>query len=57
MSSFLCSNKSDTGNYLWNWILFGFTVTLHFEMVVSAGKVADLQRVGMLSSLGEFSIS
>ena len=31
--------------------------TLHFEMVVSAGKVADLQRVGMLSSLGEFSIS
>ena len=25
-------------------------------MVVSAGKVADLQRVGMLSSLGEFSI-
>ena len=32
-------------------------VTLHFEKVVSAGKVADLQRVGMLSSLGEFSIS
>ena len=30
-------------------------VTLHFEMVVSAGKVADLQRVGMISSLGEFS--
>ena len=29
---------------------------LHFEMVVSAGKVADLQRVGTLSSLGEFSI-
>ena len=26
-------------------------------MVVSAGKVADLQRVDMLSSLGEFSIS
>ena len=32
-------------------------VTLHFEMVVSGSKVADLQRVGMLSSLGEFSIS
>ena len=32
-------------------------VTLHFEMVVSADKVADLQRVGMLSSLGEFSIT
>ena len=32
-------------------------VILHFEMVVSASKVADLQRVGMLSSLGEFSIS
>ena len=31
-------------------------VTLHFEMVVSAGKVADLQRVGILSSLEEFSI-
>ena len=30
-------------------------MTLHFEMVVSAGKVADLPRVGMLSSLGEFS--
>ena len=30
---------------------------LHFEMVVSAGKVADLQRVGMLSILGESSIS
>ena len=29
---------------------------LHFEMVVSAGKAADLQSVGMLSSLGEFSI-
>ena len=26
-------------------------------MVVSAGKVADLQGVGILSSLGEFSIS
>ena len=26
-------------------------------MIVSASKVADLQRVGMLSSLGEFSIS
>ena len=32
-------------------------VTLHFEMVVSAGEVAHLQRVGILSSLGEFSIS
>ena len=32
-------------------------MTLHFEIVVSAGKVADLQRVGMLSSWGEFSIS
>ena len=31
-------------------------VTLHFEVVVSGGKVADLQRVGILSSLGEFSI-
>ena len=31
-------------------------VTLHFETVVSAGKVANLQRVGMLSSLGKFSI-
>ena len=31
-------------------------MTLHFEMVVSAGKVADLERVGMLSSLEEFSI-
>ena len=31
-------------------------VTLHFEVVVSAGKVAGLQRVGMLSSLEEFSI-
>ena len=31
-------------------------MTLHFE-IVSAGKVADLQRVGMFSSLGEFSIS
>ena len=31
-------------------------VTLHFEMLVSAFKVADLQRVDMLSSLGEFSI-
>ena len=28
-----------------------------FEMVVSAGNVADQERVGMLSSLGEFSIS
>ena len=25
-------------------------------MVVSAGKVADIERVGMLSGLGEFSI-
>ena len=32
-------------------------MTFHFEMVVSAGKVAGLQRVGMLSSLGEFSLS
>ena len=32
-------------------------VTLHFEIVVSAGKVAELQRVGVLSILGEFSIS
>ena len=32
-------------------------LTLHFDRVVSGGKVADLQRVGMLSSLGEFSIS
>ena len=32
-------------------------MTLHFEMVVSAGKVADLQRVGMFSCLGELSIS
>ena len=31
-------------------------VTLHFEIVVSAGKVADLQRVGILSSFGELSI-
>ena len=31
-------------------------MTLHFEMVVSGGKVADHQRVGILSSLGEFSI-
>ena len=31
-------------------------VTLHFGMVVSASKVADLQRVGMLASLEEFSI-
>ena len=31
-------------------------MTLDFEMVISAGKVADLQRVGVLSSLGEFSI-
>ena len=30
-------------------------VSLHFEMVVSGGKVAHLQRVGMLSSWGEFS--
>ena len=32
-------------------------MTLFSEVVVSAGKVADLQRVGMLSSLGKFSIS
>ena len=32
-------------------------MTLHFEMVVSGGKMADLERVGILSSLGEFSIS
>ena len=31
-------------------------VTLHFETVVSTGKVANLQKVGMLSSLGKFSI-
>ena len=31
-------------------------VNVILQMVVSAGKVADLQRVGMLSSLGEFSI-
>ena len=31
-------------------------VTLHFEMVVSASKAADLERVGKLSCLGEFSI-
>ena len=32
-------------------------VTLHLEMVVSAGKGAYLQRVAMVSSSGEFSIS
>ena len=29
---------------------------LHFEMVASASKVADVQRVGMLSSLAYFHI-
>ena len=31
-------------------------VTLHFEMVVCGGQVAHLERVGILSILGEFSI-
>ena len=36
---------------------FIVAATLHFEMVVSAGKMADLQRVGVLASVGEFSKS
>ena len=48
--------------FLCNFILFYFylkpksclivAVTLHFEMVVSAGKVADLQRVGIALRFG-----
>ena len=39
------------------WATEEVAVTLHFEMVVSADKVADLQRVGILSGLREFAMS
>ena len=34
----------------------GKAATPHFETVISAVKVAGLQRVGTLSNLGEFAI-